>query len=350
MHVAFRLFINIGHFWIVSLASLIAFVPGSAWNWLGRRYWRPEQALIVIYYDRDCGFCRKTSLLLREFLLPRQVAVTPAQSVPEIGDLLQREVSWVVVDWTGKRYLHWDALVFVARQSMVARPLAWLLGLYGWLGLGKPTYDWIGRNRSSLGRLTAGLSADRSAVSTPSPAVAAFLAIAILFCFLLNLRTYYGGERFGAIFPQQAVTAARALGINQNWALFAPLPMVADYWPIVEGRLRDGRSVDLFRHSFSAPDREAKGNVMRAFPSYRWRKYLNNIGHYSDQSRQRAFELYAGFLCRDWNRRRSGDNALETVAVTLKKKSFVSMTESMGGEEEIGIWPCAGFFGGGGRE
>ncbi|MEQ1867637.1 MAG: HTTM domain-containing protein, partial [Micropepsaceae bacterium] len=103
MHICFRLFLDIGIFWVVSIASLTVFIPSEFWNALARVYWTDAQRRIKIYYDKDCAFCRKSSLLLRMLFLPPEIEVVPAQVHPEIGPLLEREQSWVVVDASGRR-------------------------------------------------------------------------------------------------------------------------------------------------------------------------------------------------------------------------------------------------------
>lgn len=38
------------------------------------------------------------------------------------------------------------------------------------------------------------------------------------------------------------------LGLNQKWDMFAPRPVVEDGWYVIDGTLRNGRHVDLFRN------------------------------------------------------------------------------------------------------
>ncbi len=339
MHVGFRLFLDIGHFWLASLASLTAYIPGWVWDRLGAWYWRPDQARIVLYYDRDCGFCRKTCLILREFFLPRAAAVLPAQSIPEIGAILERETSWVVVDGKGNRYLHWQALVFVLRQSILARPLAWLVALYGSIGLGKPTYDLIGRNRKRFGAVTSRLLVERPNTFRTSRPVSAFLVLVVAACFLLNLRNHVGEGWRSVVPPAVVMNTTRALGLSQYWALFAPFPRKSDFWPVVEGLSRDGRPVDVFAGRFEAP---AYAKSSAPFPSHRWRKYLNRIADYPERGKLHYFERYTQQVCRDWNRRHAGDDGLLTVKVTLLRDRYMGVgAPRQLSEVPIGTWPCA---------
>ncbi len=150
MHLGFRLFLNIGHFWLASLSSLMVYVPARNWEWLRQRYWKPETRQLRIYYDRDCGFCLKTGLLLREFFLPPEVVIAPAQDHGEVGELLERENSWVLETPDGRRLLHWEALIFATGQSPLMRPFWVLIWLIGALGLGRPLYRAIGKSINTV--------------------------------------------------------------------------------------------------------------------------------------------------------------------------------------------------------
>jgi predicted DCC family thiol-disulfide oxidoreductase YuxK len=342
MHLAFRLCINIGHFWLASLASLAAYIPGAFWTWLGNRYFGAEQERIVIYYDRDCGFCRKISLILREFFLPRRAGVLPAQDVPEIGAILERETSWVVTDAAGNRHLRWDALVFVVRQSIAARPLAWLLSLVGLLGLGDALYNAIGRNRQRLGWLSRRLLPERSNSQSLHPAVAPVLVVVILLCLLLNARDHFSARLRAALPPAPLVELSRAFGLTQRWSLFAPRPMRADVLAVVTGLSEDGRSVDVGNSRFGEVSRETPRYLSHTFRSYRWRKFLNRVAQYPEASREYYYSLYAAFLCRQWNERRAGGDRLLTVSIALTERSYVAVDRSEVADLPIGTWPCAG--------
>jgi hypothetical protein len=271
--------------------------------------------------------------------LPRAASVLPAQSVPEIGEVLRREVSWVVVDWAGRQHLHWDALVFVVRQSTVWRPLAWMLYAFGRIGLGQPTYAVIGRHRHLLSRLTAALLRERANTYHLSGILQALLVGVILLTFLWNVREHFGRERFPD-FPKPAVQLAYGLALDQRWSMFAPHPRRNEYWPLIEGRTRDGRLVDVFREQFQPPVPEAVASGMRLFPSYRWRKYVNRIGSYSENRRNYYFRLYAAYLCRDWNDRWQGSDGLDSLTIRLVKNRFLAIRNSKQTTEEIGVWRC----------
>lgn len=69
----------------------------------------------------------------------------------------------------------------------------------------------------------------------------AVAGLATLFVVALNGGTLFG-PRFQA--PRAFVRASLALGLNQEWGMFAPSPPRGDTWLAFEGLLSDGRSVD----------------------------------------------------------------------------------------------------------
>jgi hypothetical protein len=296
MHLCFAVFLDIGNFWIVSLASLVVFTPSFVWDWLERRLWTPAQRKIAVYYDRDCAFCRKTALLLHTFFLPRDATVAPAQADAEIGPLLEREQSWVVTDAHGARFLHWDALVFVLRQSFWGWPLAAIAQVIGSVGAGRPIYRFIGRRRQVFGRLVSDV---RPRVPFRlSPTTQLLLALPLLIALVWNVREYIGARAL--LSPADKVISV--LGWGQHWSMFAPYPQYQYVIPVVEGRLADGRSVDLLSGRDGAPSYEWPRYPIYAAAGPGWRKYFNGLSVHQRRFAPTFYNRYATFLCNRWNR------------------------------------------------
>jgi hypothetical protein len=296
MHFGFRLFLSIGHFWLSSLSSLMTYIPTRVWDWICKTYWRPEQRKIRLYYDRDCGFCLKTCMLLREFFLPHNVFIGPAQDDPVIGEILEREDSWVVVTPDGKHKLRWDAMLYVTTQSTLMRPF-WLIAyLIKLVGLGTFTYKTIGNNRRVLSKLTAFFLPFRKASLNNTVPVNVGLCIVIALCLFWNLDQHKPrnerSDAWGVVKPAMA----RA-GLTQRWGMFAPYPAFKDGYPII--RLSDdlGQSQyyalsGAFSETWEHPER-----LEAYFPSYRWRKFLNRIANFGEEPRELMFGSYANTLC-----------------------------------------------------
>ena len=311
MHVCFAVFLDIGNFWLVSIASLLVFTPAFVWDWLERRLWTPDQRRIAIHYDRDCGFCRKTALLLREFFLPREVEIRPAQDDPEIGPLLEREQSWVVTDARGGRHLDWDALIFVLRQSVWGWPWAAAAQIIGRIGAGRSIYRFIGLHRKALG----GLVSDVRARPTfrLSAKMQAMLALPLVIALVWNVRDYVGAGSL--LSPADRIMGA--LGWSQYWSMFAPRPQQLYVIPIVEGRLADGGSVDLLNGRDGAPSYAWPRYPIYAAPGSGWRKYFNGLSVHQPRFAPVFYNRYATYQCTRWNRRHAVRRLMETRITIL---------------------------------
>lgn len=296
MHVGFRVFLNVGHFWLASLASLCAYIPTSWWRRAGAAVWSGDR--YQIWYDRDCGFCLRTALVLREFCLPRDTPVRAAQSHPKIGPLLEREDSWVLVDPAGRRRLGWDAVCVV----LMAHPLTFGLGLaargWGLIGLGEPTYRMIGNARWLLGPLTRPRWRWDPPRWTRWPR-RALLIFAIGFAFLWNLLDHAPGLRVAL--PEPVREAGRALGFAQHWNMFAPAPPVRDGYPVAVATDSEGREWDIFRDPPAPVDFTRPLYMADAFPSHRWRRYANHLLWTDAPTRGALIEAFSDYLCRRAN-------------------------------------------------
>lgn len=333
MHVGFRVFLHIGHFWMVSLSSLMVYAPGVWWDALERRWWRPDQRRIEIWYDRDCGFCLKVALLLREAFLPRATPVRPAQDHAEYGPLLARETSWVVVDGAGRRLLHWDAVAFVMRQNPILRPLGWLAWLYGAAGLGRRTYDLIGDSRGGLGRVSRLLTPPARLVFAPSRALGAGLAVVIAAAFLWNLSHSLPAAR--ALFPPGAEWAFRAIGQEQRWGMFAPSPPLRDGYPVIRVAGAEGAAAE---NLFLKPPSAAPVGAWRdQFPSHRWRKYVNNLRVSTPEIRAPYLTRWAAHACRVAGRRGAAPAAIHIRMVERETRGDYTRRPL---EEDWGRHPC----------
>ncbi len=335
MHFGFRIFMNIGHFWLVSLASLSSFVSRPLWQWWCRIYYRPSTKNITLYYDQDCGFCLKTCQIFREFFLPRSVPIIPAQSVPEIGEILERETSWVVTDGDGNIYLHWEAVVFVMKQSVLLRPLMWLAALYGRVGLGQVTYNIIGRNRHFLGRISSAVLKPSKVYSGPHIFTSIFLTFVVAVSFLWNVREEVGGNKISFV-PDTVWDAARIFGFGQRWSMFAPKPAAVDVRPFITGVLETGDVVD-----FTYVEGGAYADIAgEEFSSYRWRTYINRISFYGQQARDYHYKRYSRYVCSVWNANHSGGDKLVQLNIKLVKHHTLVNYQRERSVLNFGHWRC----------
>src|SRR5262249_47318448 len=123
MHTGFIIFMRIGHFPFVSLASLTTLLGGWFWDWRARVNEARHPMGPRIFYDRDCGFCLKSCFLFKTFLVLPRATITPAQDWQRAKALLEANYSWVVIDEEDRAHLKWSAFVALVRVSPV----------FGWL-------------------------------------------------------------------------------------------------------------------------------------------------------------------------------------------------------------------------
>lgn len=78
---------------------------------------------VSIYYDGECGFCKRSVELIVRYGLVRTHHIGPAQDSTTILAVMREYDSWVVVNDQGDTYTTFQAGVEIARCS----PLLWIL-------------------------------------------------------------------------------------------------------------------------------------------------------------------------------------------------------------------------------
>ncbi len=314
LHLAILATLNVGLFPLINCVSLVLFLPSRAWQWIDDRVRHRGSQGITIYFDGDCEFCRKTCLILQTFLFLRHVRTVPAQSVPDVYEIMESQDTWVVEDGTGRRYLRWEALAFIFRQS----PFGWigrLMGLQLIRSVGELVYRCIAANRMRLGNLTAWLCPYHTssiAAGRPLNTVAGILMIYVLIINVQGLpqMSHYWAERFGNV--------RSVLGLNQRWDMFAPAPAKIDVWFVVPGELDSGDVVDVVNGTQGPPDINKPLDVTNYYGTYRWRKYLSRLA----EPKYKAYRpAYANYLCRTWNRTHSDTSSLKSLKLYARTEA-----------------------------
>ncbi|WP_215617716.1 DCC1-like thiol-disulfide oxidoreductase family protein [Leptothoe kymatousa] len=141
-----------GGWWLVGVTGL-ALIPSPLWDrWPS---FTPQQLGLKIYYDADCGFCKKLVHLLRTFLvLPRRIPLQIAQGDPVIHTAMETHNSWVIVDWQGQHHYKWHGIAYVVSLSPMLWPLAWVLRWSPLMAVGNRIYETIANNRRFAGNFT----------------------------------------------------------------------------------------------------------------------------------------------------------------------------------------------------
>jgi hypothetical protein len=134
------------------------------------------------------------------------------------------------------------------------------------------------------------------------------------------LRRY--GRAIKEYFPKQVDNLGYALALDQRWNLFAPSPGRFKGWYVVQGTLRDGRTVDLWRNG--APVNWDRPEVVsEMYSNGRWRKFMMNLPTPFYAWLQAH---YCAYLCRSWNERHDGDDRLMKVELILMREDLDEQT------------------------
>ncbi len=292
LHVGFFLCLELGHFPFVSLASLTVYLGGWFWDW---RAQQPQaQRAITIYYDQDCGFCLRTSLLIRTLLGLQAATVLPAQPHPRAKALLEAHWSWVVIDHEDRAHLKWSAFVALLRVSPL---FAWLyrpLSANLLKPVGDAAYDVVGRNRGGVAKLSSGLLAVRAVRFDLGASWQKLAAAALLLIGLWNLSTIHAVP---ASVQRLLSPGFQLLRIDQLWNMFAPYPLKDDGWIVVEGTLANGKIINVLKPaipvSFDKPYQ-----LSQTHENLRWHTYLGRL----TENEFAPHRLWFGkYLCRSWN-------------------------------------------------
>jgi len=300
--------LRIGLFPLISMTSILLLLPKEAWDWISGKICKPGR--LTIYYDQPCGFCLKTCHLLREFLMLNDTHISPAQSVPEINEILQREHSWVVEGDDGQRYLKWEAMVAVFRKSPWLFWLSPIIGHRPFLKFGTVVYHWIGEHRGAFGRWSGHLLQWRDVTFKPGLFNQLVAGAFLIYICWWNASTI---SAWNVPFPKPLKTVKDVFRLDQWWNMFAPHPGKNDGWLVMPGVRLDGTSVDVLHRTTGPPSFDKPADfAAEQFPSYRWRKYLTRVypNIYKPQRQN-----FSNWVCRSWNESAVDEEQLKTFTI-----------------------------------
>lgn len=328
MHLAFLAFLEIGFFPFISIVMNLTFMPGWMWDKLG--IWFRKRALepVAIWFDQGCDFCEKTCHILRVFLFLPSIPIRPAQEDAEIGAELERRNSWVLT-LGEQRFFKFEAISRLVSVSPIFFPLAWVLDRSFFRRIGDRCYDWVGANRPRFSRVTKRLLPWRESEARFGLVTQTLAAIFLVFVTIQNISTLPWS---GLTLPGSFVAVRQALGLHQNWTMFAPYPETTSPWPVIEGDLSDGTIVDVYWNRIGLANFDKPEIVSEVYANYRWRKFLSIMEDRSYHDTHHTLARnYARFLCRNWSKSHTGMPALSTFVIYFQ----VEPTPPPGGQKEI---------------
>lgn len=342
LHVGFGLTLNLGIFPFLSIVSWLAFIPSSVWEGWKKRFYGEPQAGLKIYYDADCGFCKKVVYLLRVFLLLPDTPLQPAQSDGSIQKDMELWNSWVVMDWQGNRYFKFEAIVYVVSLSPVFRIFTTILGLPIIMKLGKRFYEAIANNRQTAGIFTRPLLFRSFSGKTPLwQSIISILFLGLIF--VLNLRGftdhwYFVDQDTPTLRALRRVTRSRSLQridwigyllrLDQNgWGIFAPSPPRDDGWHVIVGILADGREVNLLHPDQPISfDKPTLGDRQRLYGNMQWRTYYINLNR---NIGNQLYPYFGEYLCRQWQEQYGDSQPLQQINFYFMEERTVDPQETI---------------------
>lgn len=290
MHIGFLLCLELGHFPLVSLASLLVLAPPALCSAFARRARRSGR--VLIYYDQDCAFCLASCRMLRSFLALR-AGIAPAQSRVRAQRLMDAHWSWVVIDSGNVAHVKYDAFVALLRASPLLFWLAPVAALPPLRHAGTWLYDRVASQRGRVADGTAWLWRPRPVQWRNGPLTGALAMAGLLTLLAWNLATVDLLPR-AALKPVQPIVYN--LRIDQLWNMFAPQPSRLDGWIVAPAEREDGTEFDLRRPhgqlDWGQPQPPNRHRNVR-WHTYEWR--LLEI------RREEAFLAYGRYLCRRYN-------------------------------------------------
>ena len=327
LEIGFLLNLQIGLFPLISITSILFFLPNHFWDLAEKKVVIEKQKKLIIYFDQPCGFCRNLCLILRAGLFIPHAKILPAQSIPEVAKLLEEEFSWVVETEDGRRTTKTEAMETLFRRSPVFWPAAPAIRLLN--KLGDKAYRFIGEHREEIGaRFETVLPIDRQ-YQLPGKISECSAAIILLTVILWNISTIpdwrksfsSSGEETAPLkipFPSSLSPFLRTVRLDQTWNMFAPYPTRADRWLVVPALTSDDNLVYLSTGSPAMTEtKETELKNIQVFENYRWRKYLHNLG----LARFEKFRRYYGdWLCRTWRDEEQPELRLQGLHIYQKRQ------------------------------
>ncbi len=330
LHLCFDVTFEIGLFPLLSVSSWLAYIPTPIWDYFEDKISTEERQGLTIYYDADCGFCKKVVHILRTFLILPKTPLLKAQEDESIYADMEANNSWVVLDWQGNRRFKWEALIYVISLSPVFKFLVPIMRIPVLFSLGTKFYETVATNRKMAGIFTKPLKFRPLEVKP-------FLLLNILTLFLITASFFWNIRSFAQLKynrrteqPKDAITflyhlfnrrtinsfdwISRVTRLDQSWSIFAPAPPRDDGWHIIQGTLKDGTEVDVL-YDKEGPVNWEKPSIKdrnKLYKNMQWRTYFINLNRSIGDT---LYPYYANYLCRNWNANNQGEKQLDKFTI-----------------------------------
>jgi hypothetical protein len=331
LHAGFGLTLNIGIFPFLSIFSWLAFLPSSFWDSLEKRLRTPARQGLKIYFDRDCGFCKKVVHILRTLLILPGTPLLMAQDYPDVYPDMQTYNSWVIEDWQGKRYFKFKGIAYVVSLSPIFNFLVPLLTWKTVMTGGTKFYEAIATNRKFAGNFTKPFKFHPLEIHK-SRFLNILASVLLIYAFIWNIQSY-APDLFKRKIWQQTEVIGRATRLDQSWSIFAPSPPRDDGWHIIPGSLENGSEVDIFRNGNPIIwDKPSLSTRSAIYHNMQWRTYFINLNRAIGK---KLYPFYGKYLCQAWNNQHQGSEKLDKLDIYFMDEYTVPPGEQQTVEKKL---------------
>lgn len=175
---------------LLAVVTWCAFLPRTIWKRLEQFIDSPQKRGLIIYYDADCGFCKKVVHVLRTLLILPGTPLITAQSDASICEDMQTYNSWVVVDWQKNRHFKFEAIAYICSLSPIFYIITPILKSSPIMALGNQFYEMVANNRRKAGFFTRFLKFN-DITEANYPKIIDYLILALLTLYILVYVLYF---------------------------------------------------------------------------------------------------------------------------------------------------------------
>ncbi|MDY7013185.1 MAG: DCC1-like thiol-disulfide oxidoreductase family protein, partial [Cyanobacteriota bacterium] len=330
LHIGFELCFDIGVLSYLSIVNWLCLIPSVAWDKAAQRLETSPRKGLEIYYDADCGFCKKVVHFIRTFLILPGTPLLKAQEDAEIYAAMEEQNSWVVRDDRGHHYYKFEGIIYVCSLSPIFGFLTPLLRQSFMRKAGTKMYETIASNRQKAGLLTRPFKF-RPLEVKPARFLNIIALFFLLIMFIWNLKGFADqtvarrrrnpkedwASQVHRLFRRRTVQQIYWLPeltrLDQVWSIFAPSPPLDDGWYAIVGQLKDGSEVNVLQEDQPIPwDKPTIQQRKALYQTIQWRVY------YIEMNRaigQRLYPYLGQYLCRTWNEKHQGKKQLESLEI-----------------------------------
>ena len=318
LHFGIFLTMKIGMFPWMCIAAWMLFLPPELWNWISDRLIKKSGKNVQIFFDADCGFCKKSVYIIRHLLLIEDAFISEGQSDPDIIKRMREKNSWIVRDSSGTHHDRYNAFLALVGESPLVYVLKPIVSFLPVRWIGSKLYHWVSHHREIAGHLTRSLQWNEKPYRYTKMHTG--LVVFFMLLVLLNNLDTVKWKNFAAAHlfrvPQPLKMVNRIFRTDQAWDMFAPRPLGTNSWYLIEGTTLSGKDVILMNEDpRENPKRPA--DFENLTDNHRWSKYSRNLAEDNDET---YLLHYGKYLCRKTNRKLKGKDALEKFTIKLIKQ------------------------------